>query len=174
MPVPTLATAILQSSAIFGKWRPRLRALGNDLPFIDVVVTCYKESIDIIQDTVLAALNIDYPKDRFRVVVADDGSSPALKAWVGDIQGASDGEVHYVAREKIGAAGNKAGNLNHTLEFLEALAGETAEFLAGLDADMIPERDWLRAVVAHMNPEVGMICPAQVYAYHLNHLSPAS
>lgn len=36
--------------------------------------------------------------------------------------------------------------------------------MAALDADMIPEKDWLRAVIAHLvvDPNMALTCPPQV------------
>ncbi|KAK4171100.1 hypothetical protein QBC36DRAFT_295667 [Triangularia setosa] len=46
------------------------------------------------------------------------------------------------------------------------------ELLAGLDADMIPER-WLRACVAHLarDLKVGVVCSAQLF-YNVPHNDP--
>lgn len=39
------------------------------------------------------------------------------------------------------------------------------QYVAGLDADMIPEPHWLRALVPHIDndPDCAMVCPPQVY-----------
>lgn len=44
------------------------------------------------------------------------------------------------------------------------LEGGEAEFIAALDADMIPEADWLRAIIAHMviDDKMALVCPPQV------------
>jgi cellulose synthase (UDP-forming) len=44
-------------------------------PRIDVFIPTYNESLQIVQDTVLAALSMDYPRDRFRVYLLDDGAA---------------------------------------------------------------------------------------------------
>ena len=48
------------------------------MPTVDVLVTCCGEDDDLILNTARAACNIDYPKDRFRVIVLDDGKSASL------------------------------------------------------------------------------------------------
>lgn len=151
--------AIVMVYNSIGKWRPKLRLLGDNVPSVDVIVAVCNERIDIVQDTVRAALNADYPKNRFRVIVADDGRSQKLEAWI--LQLAVDTpNLHYTARAKNGGKLDyKAGNLNHAMRFAETLPGGAAKFVAGLDADMIPERRWLRAVAAHIvrDSEMGMV-----------------
>ncbi|KAI0841881.1 glycosyltransferase family 2 protein [Hypoxylon sp. FL0890] len=144
-------------------WRPRYRLVGdNDVPRVDVIVTCCNESLDIVQDTVLGALAIDYPTDHFRVILTDDGASPAVKEWV---SGLKRSNILYTARVKQGAAGYKAGNLNHAVEFIKTLPRGPAPFIAGLDADMIPEKKWLRAGLPHLilDPKMGVATPKQSF-----------
>jgi cellulose synthase/poly-beta-1,6-N-acetylglucosamine synthase-like glycosyltransferase len=132
------------------------------VPLVDVIIPCCNESLDVLQDTILAAIALDYPEDRFRVIVTDDGGSAHLRAWVAE-QGQHN--LYYTARVKNGSSGFKAGNLNHAIQFIETqLAPEPAEFIASLDADMIPEKKWLRAMTPHLvlNPKIGVVCPTQV------------
>ncbi|XXG94208.1 hypothetical protein Hte_000461 [Hypoxylon texense] len=141
-------------------WRPRYRLEGDRIPRVDVIITCCNESIDIIQDTVLGALAVDYPQDSFRVILTDDGASFAVKDWVASLKKPN---LHYTARVKQGAGGYKAGNLNHAVAFIKALPGRPADFIAGLDADMIPEKKWLRSVFPHLllDPKMGVATPKQ-------------
>jgi cellulose synthase/poly-beta-1,6-N-acetylglucosamine synthase-like glycosyltransferase len=145
-----------------GKWRGRFRLVSDQVPRIDVVIPCCREPLDVLQDTVLASLALDYPEHLFRVIVSDDGGSEALRAWC---NGLGRHNLFYTARVKTGAAGFKAGNLNHAVRFIELdLKGKPAEFIASLDADMIPEKSWLRAVMPHilMDPRLGMAVATQV------------
>jgi cellulose synthase/poly-beta-1,6-N-acetylglucosamine synthase-like glycosyltransferase len=152
------------------------------VPFVDVLIPVCNERLDIIQDTVRAALRVDYPPHRFRVVVSDDGASAELRAWVESLsQGQGQPEnmnypkLYYTSRVKQGAraAGYKAGNLNHALEVVRRLPGGAADYVAGLDADMVPERKWLRSVAAHIvrDDMLGLVCPAQLM-YNTPHNDP--
>ena len=62
--------------------RPKLRLIGNDVPNIDIFITCCGEDDDLILDTIRAACDVDYPQDRFRVIVLDDGKSESLKSAI--------------------------------------------------------------------------------------------
>jgi len=50
------------------------------------------------------------------------------------------------------------------MEYTAILPGGPANFIGALDADMIPMRDWLRALLPHMlqDPKCSMVCPPQV------------
>ena len=145
--------------------REKLRIVGDNTPTVDVFVTCCKEDVDVITDTVRAAAAVDWPSDCFRVVVLDDGADPQLKAAVDDVS-ALYPNVYYTARTKVKGIPHhfKAGNLNHGLEFVSDLPGGASTYIAALDADMIPEPEWLRAIIAHLviEPKLALSCPPQV------------
>ncbi|GKT61409.1 glycosyl transferase [Colletotrichum tofieldiae] len=133
---------------------------GDNVPSVDVIVTICNEKIDVVKDTVRAALSVEYPNNRYRVIVADDGRSKMLEDWVHRLA-IGHPNLYYTARSRLG--GWKAGNLNEAIKFAGLLPGGTAELVAGLDADMIPETRWLRCVTAHMmrDRKTGVVCPAQ-------------
>lgn len=103
---------------------------------------------------------MDYPRDRFRVVVLDDSSSvsddiEALKAQFPNL--------FYSARRTKSSGWHKAGNINHGLEYVASLPGGKSEFVSGLDVDMIPQRDWLRRLTPHLiqDATIGLVSPCQ-------------
>lgn len=152
---------------LVGRKRPKLRLRGENVPTVDVFVTCCGEDMEILLDTVRAACDVDYPPDRFRVLVLDDGESAELRSAVTKLQQQQRyHNLHYAARIKIKGLPHhfKAGNLNYGLSYVHALDGGPGEYVAALDADMIPERDWLRAIMAHLvhDPSLAMACPPQV------------
>ncbi|KAH8822233.1 nucleotide-diphospho-sugar transferase [Flagelloscypha sp. PMI_526] len=161
--IPTVQYMGLEAVLLLGKWRKRLELVGNNVPQIDIVITCCNEPIDVIQDTVLGALALDYPRDAYRVIVSDDGASPAIASWVA-MQKLHD-NLYYTARQKPSVPDFKTGNLNHAIRFTKGLPGGPAPFFSSLDADMIPEKDWLRRVLPHLliDAKVGQACPAQSY-----------
>lgn len=145
--------------------RQKLRLRGYDVPTVDVFVTCCGKD-DVVLDTVRAACDVDYPYDRFRVIVLDDAKSSGLEAAVARL-GMSYPNVYYMAREKIAGQPHhfKAGNLNYGLDQVHLLPGGAGQFMAALDADMIPERHLLRAVLPHLLGDAKMTfaCPPQLY-----------
>lgn len=152
--------------SIRGRTRPKRRLQGNIVPSVDVFITCCNEDIDVILDTTRAACAVDYPKDRFRIVILDDGKDSLLERAISDLS-RDNPNLSYYARVKISGkphhfkAGNLVGGTNHVTEFAD---GE-GEYIASLDADMIPEPDWLRAILANManDDKMGLVCPPALF-----------
>ncbi len=74
-----------------GLWRPlerEVRSLDqlrpslaiNDFPTVDIFITCYNEPVEMVEETARAALNIDYPVNKLRVYILDDGKSDDMRA----------------------------------------------------------------------------------------------
>lgn len=145
--------------------RPKLRLVGNDVPTVDVFITCCGEDVDLIVDTTRAACDLDYPQDRFRVVVLDDGNSSPLREAV-EALNAVYPNLAYRSRPKYPGVPHhfKAGNLNYGLECVHEMPGGASRYIAALDADMIPEQHWLRALMPHMleDDKMALACPPQV------------
>ena len=154
-----------QMFLVKGRMRQKLRVVGNSTPTVDVFVTCCGEDREIVIDTVRAAASQDWPTDRFRVIVLDDKADDDLRLMVEDLKPLFP-HVFYTARVKVKGVPHhfKAGNLNHGCHFVEGLEGGAGEYMAALDADMIPEPEWLRAVIAHLvlDSELALSCPPQV------------
>ena len=117
-------------------------------------------------DTIRACCDLDYPQDRFRVILCDDGKKNTLGASIEDLKDQYP-NVFYRQREKIPGVPHhfKAGNLNYGLDECHNMPGGAGEFMAALDADMIPEQHWLRAIMPHMilDPLMGLACPPQLF-----------
>jgi cellulose synthase (UDP-forming) len=93
---------------------------------IDVFITTYGEDLGTIRRTVTAALAMT---GSHLTWVLDDGRSDGVKAL------ASELGARYVRR--LGNSGAKAGNVNH------ALALTKGEYFVILDADFVPQSDFL-------------------------------
>ncbi|KAJ5918155.1 glycosyl transferase [Penicillium verhagenii] len=158
--IPSLLQNGWTMLALKKRGRPKLRLTGSEVPTVDVFVTCCGEEDDLVLDTVRGACDQDYPAQRFRVIVLDDGNVEQLAF-------ATYSNLFYVAREKIPGKPHhfKAGNLNNGLDYTVGLPGGAGEFMAALDADMIPEQDWLRAIVPHLlvDPKMALACPPQLF-----------
>ncbi|KAI9011575.1 nucleotide-diphospho-sugar transferase [Hyaloraphidium curvatum] len=121
------------------------------------MIPCYSEPVEVIEETVQAALDLAYPVDRLRVLVLDDGNN--LKRP----------DLAYIARTKMPGVPHhaKAGNLNHAI-----FCGKTdGDFIAVLDADMICVPGMLDNLLAPFYPGgvrdegIGMVSsPQDFYA----------
>lgn len=146
--------------------RAQLRLEGDDVPSVDCFITCCKEEVDVIMDTTRAACEVDWPIDKFRVIVLDDGGDPMLREAVQNL-GHVYPNLWYRARTKIPGVPHhfKAGNLNYGLDEVHNMPGGASRFMAALDADMIPEKHWLRALMPHLliDDKCAMACPPQLF-----------
>lgn len=124
--------------ALKKRHRPRLRLQGDEVPTVDVFITCCGEDDDVVLDTIRGACDLDYPQDRYRVIVLDDGASAALESAVRGLSMIHP-NIFYMAREKIPGKPHhfKAGNLNYGLDAVHNLPGGASKFMAALDADMV-------------------------------------
>ena len=148
--------------------KPRIRIVGDNVPRVDVTVTTCREDRDVIMDTVRGLCALDYPTDRFRVLVSDDGADGSVKHQVEELSRQIEVQLHYYTRPGNAGvkAGAKAGNMNAALAYLDSLRETPYEYCAFTDADMIMDPDWLRACLAHIvNDEtVGMsVVPQRLY-----------
>jgi cellulose synthase/poly-beta-1,6-N-acetylglucosamine synthase-like glycosyltransferase len=145
--------------------RPKLRLRGESGPTIDVFITCCGEDLEVALDTVRAACVTDYPRNLFRVVVLDDGNDSELRKAIEDVQ-LEYPHLHYHSRLKMKGVPHhyKAGNLSDGTHFVTKLDGGPGEYIAALDADMIPEPDWLRALLGHAvkDDRIALVCLPQV------------
>ncbi|KAL2890454.1 putative cellulose synthase 2 [Ceratocystis lukuohia] len=164
--IPSISHNIWTMWSFKKRNRPMLRLEGEEVPFVDVFITCCGEDDDVVLDTVRAACEQDYPRDRFRVVILDDAKSASLEAGAQALA-LTYPNLYYMARVKIPGQPHhfKAGNLNYGLEQMHHLPGGAAPFMAALDADMIPEPFWLRAILPHMlrDPKMALACPPQLF-----------
>ncbi|MBV8095360.1 MAG: UDP-forming cellulose synthase catalytic subunit, partial [Acetobacteraceae bacterium] len=99
-------------------------------PAVDVYIPTYNEDLSVVRPTVLAALAIDWPRDKLRVYILDDGRRPEFRDF------AMACGAGYIIRPDNKHA--KAGNLNHALKQTDG------DFIAIFDCDHIPTRAFLQ------------------------------
>ena len=114
----------------------KVAALPQDMsewPTVDVYIPTYNEPLSIVEPTVLAALAMDYPADRFNVYVLDDGRRDEFKAFAERVG------ANYIRRADNKFA--KAGNLNNAMQHTDG------ELIAVFDCDHVPTREFLQKTV---------------------------
>jgi cellulose synthase (UDP-forming) len=98
-------------------------------PSVDVFIPSYNEALQVVKPTVLAALSLDWPSDKLKVYILDDGRRAEFREF------AAACGAEYIVRGNNAHA--KAGNLNHALGITDG------EFVAIFDCDHIPVRTFL-------------------------------
>ncbi len=125
------------------------------LPSVDVMVPSYNESSELLEVTLRAALQINYPRDKLTVHLLDDGGTDQKIAAPTPTSAQEARQrrqslmamcdrlgVNYITRPRNENA--KAGNINHALQYTHG------ELVAILDADHVPTADFLDYTVPWM------------------------
>lgn len=102
-------------------------------PTVDLMIPTYNEDLSVIKPTVYAALGMDWPADKLRIHLLDDGRRDALREF------AEEAGIGYIVRADNRHA--KAGNLNNALQQTEA------DLVAIFDCDHVPSRSFLQLTV---------------------------
>jgi cellulose synthase (UDP-forming) len=120
----------------------------KEWPSVDIMIPTYNEAPDLLEITLLSALNVRYPKDKLKVYLLDDGGtdqrceSPkkevaeAARTRRATLQKlcADCGAIYLTRKLNLHA---KAGNINNGLQ------NSDGELVLILDADHVPSRDIL-------------------------------
>ncbi|HEX3864798.1 MAG TPA: UDP-forming cellulose synthase catalytic subunit [Stellaceae bacterium] len=102
-------------------------------PTVDLLIPTYNEPLSIVENTVYGALSVDYPPDKLRIYILDDGRREEFREFAEALG------VGYITRDNNIHA--KAGNLNHALGLTDG------ELLALFDSDHVPNRAFLQLTV---------------------------
>lgn len=114
-------------------------------PMVDIYIPTYNEPLSVVKPTVLAALEMDWPQDRIKVYLLDDGRRPEFATFAKQV-----GAVHMTRPDNKHA---KAGNINH------ALTKTRGEFIAIFDCDHIPTRSFLQLTLGTLlgDPKMALV-----------------
>lgn len=136
------------------------------------MIPCCGEPVDVAVDTIKAACVINYPRNKFRVIVLDDGQSEALEDEVGKLRTLYP-NLFYSTRRSHVIEHSKAANVNHGFRYVESLDGGPSTFCAVLDVDMIVMPHWLRSTIPHLlkEPKLAMTSIPQ-YFYNIRDGDP--
>ena len=123
-------------------------------PSVDIFIPTYNEDAELLANTIAAAKSLDYPADKIKVWLLDDGGT-LQKRNATKVDQSRAAEIRYATLRKLcddlGATyltrerneHAKAGNLNN------ALAHSSGELVAVFDADHAPARDFLKETVGY-------------------------
>lgn len=102
-------------------------------PTVDLMIPIYNEDLSVVKPTVYAALGMDWPEDKLRIHLLDDGRRDVLREF------AEEACINYIVRDDNRHA--KAGNLNN------ALRQTDGDLVAVFDCDHVPSRSFLQLTV---------------------------
>ena len=108
----------------------------DDFPDVDVFVSTYSESTQLLRKTLLACMRMDYPdKEKVHIYLCDDGRREEMRGLADELG------VNYLIRDTH--EGAKAGNLNF------ALANSSSPYIVTFDADMQPQSCFLLRTIPY-------------------------
>ena len=136
------------------KHKVKLKTLDDfktkDIPSVDILICTYNEPLYLLEKTIVACTNLDYPNNKIKIYVCDDGRRNDLKTLC------SKYNINYLTRNNN--KGAKAGNINNALKFTNG------DLFTVLDADMIPKKDFLSKTVGYFsNENMAFVQTPQVY-----------
>ncbi len=124
----------------------------EEMPHVDVYIVRYSESVDVLEPTVIAALNMNWPGDKLTVHILDDGAGKDVLKMVRRLRYQltcmkREARLVYVARRRVHGVPHhaKAGNINHAILRSQG----QGEFIMVLDTDMIAHPDFLQRTIGH-------------------------
>ena len=143
---------ILIDLILWGAWKPKgqqTAELSGDLPFVSILLAVRNEVHNVSQ-TLESLEELDYPVDKFEVLMGDDqssdGSTEILKRW-------SEENPHFqyvVIKEGEGEMTAKA----NVLAQLEKYAN--GEYLLFTDADISVPKSWVKKHLACLKDDTGI------------------
>ena len=106
----------------------------KDYPEIDILVATINEETQLLEDTITAIQNMNYPdKKKLHIYLCDDGHRKEMKDLC------KKKNINYIDRPNNNDA--KAGNYNHALSITHS------PYVVTFDADMQPGKDFLLKTV---------------------------
>ena len=141
------------------RWRrsaDRVPFSRHYVPKVAFHVACFNEPPQLVAESLRALLQLDYPRDRYVVMVLDDSTDPACRAPLEAF--CRENGLEYLHRED--RRGFKAGALNHAL----ARTPADVELVSVLDADYQLEDGFLRETVGYfVDPNLAFVQTPQDY-----------
>lgn len=137
---------------LIGLFRKKLRNdEPGEYPRVALIISAYNEE-RIIREKIENSLELDYPKDRLRIIVASDGSADATDAIVREY------EDRNVTLKSFGRREGKSATLNR------AVVGLDDDILIFSDANAFYEEDAVKRLIGNLqHDEIGCVVGHLLY-----------
>ncbi|KAJ1702360.1 hypothetical protein LUZ63_002139 [Rhynchospora breviuscula] len=112
---------------------------------------------EVYEQSISAASNLDWPRDRLLIQVLDDSNVKSVQILIrNEVNRWKQRGVNIIYRHRFLRTGYKAGNLNSAMSCDYV---RDYEFVALFDADFQPNPDFLKQTVPHFkdNPQLGLV-----------------
>jgi cellulose synthase/poly-beta-1,6-N-acetylglucosamine synthase-like glycosyltransferase len=133
---------------LFGRQRhPYIDIDTADWPRVTVLVAAHNEEL-VIEGSLRALMDVDYPQDRLTVMPVNDRSQDRTREVIDSLVAQFPGRIKPFHR--TGGKPGKAAALKDAMQFVEG------EVIVVFDADYVPSKGLIRQLVAPLfDPEVG-------------------
>ncbi|XP_022739817.1 xyloglucan glycosyltransferase 4-like [Durio zibethinus] len=146
----------------YKKLKPRIEGEAYDIedgstfPMVLVQIPMCNER-EVFAQSIAAACQLDWPKDRILIQVLDDSDDGNLQLLIKDeVSSWREKGVNVIYRHRLIRTGYKAGNLKSAMacDYVKDY-----EFVAMFDADFQPNPDFLKQTIPHFkgDPELGLV-----------------
>lgn len=122
-------------------------------PMVSIMVPAHNEGIVIVR-TVESLLALNYPKDRYEIIVINDNSTDNSEELLANLQKRYSGRnLHIINTDAVIGGKGKSNALNIGFESCKG------EYIAIYDADNTPEKNALLYLVSEIvqNPKLGAV-----------------
>ncbi|WCJ20921.1 Cellulose-synthase-like C4 [Euphorbia peplus] len=146
----------------YKKLKPEINGEGYDVedpstfPMVLVQIPMCNER-EVYAQSIGAACQLDWPRDRLLIQVLDDSSDGNVQLLIQDeVSSWRQKGINIIYRHRLVRTGYKAGNLKSAMgcDYIQDY-----EFVAIFDADFQPNPDFLKQTIPHFNgnPELGLV-----------------
>jgi cellulose synthase/poly-beta-1,6-N-acetylglucosamine synthase-like glycosyltransferase len=130
---------------------------AGTLPRVAIQVPCHNEPVDVVESTLQALARLDYPRDRYTVLVVDNNTTDAV-LWVPLARLCE--ELGFTFLHLEAWPGFKSGALNYAL----AVTPPEYDLIGVVDADYFVDPAYLRDLVGYFDdPQVAFVQTPQDY-----------
>lgn len=129
---------------------------SSNFPMVLVQIPMCNER-EVYAQSIGAACQLDWPKDRILIQVLDDSDDGNVQLLIKDeVSSWREKGANIIYRHRLIRTGYKAGNLNSAMSCDYV---KDYEFVAIFDADFQPNPDFLKFTVPHFkgNPDLGLV-----------------
>ncbi|HEY8086357.1 MAG TPA: glycosyltransferase, partial [Polyangiaceae bacterium] len=132
----------------------------EDVPYVTIQLPLYNEAT-VASRLLEHVAAIEWPRSRLEIQVLDDSTDETRALVRREVEKLQEAGLDVAYVHRVDRTGYKAGALDNGLKVAKG------DLVAIFDADFLPQRDFLRAVVPHFmaDPKVGMV---QARWGHLN------
>ncbi len=122
----------------------KVQLQDRELPKVSVVVAARNEE-ENIERCVNSIINLDYPKEKLEIIVADDGSTDRTAEIVSQLQNNNPNLKLLKIKSQINNLKGKANAL------AQAIGQATGEFIFMTDADCAVPKTWIKGMLKYFD-----------------------